>query len=598
MIRLLTYLNRGMNISLKQLVRNILISIFVFMPLPYNYYLYGHKYILILFIISLLLFIIMLNLLKKWYYIILIPSLFIFVMIMPYLEIILIFIYVLLFFIILNLLKKWYYIIAIPSLLFSAMITPYLVITRSKISYNAIGSIYDTDYQEATEFISSQFSLKYIIIFIVILLIPFLINYMNFISSKIYIRIKPISLLALLLLSLYGFDYRLKQKQGSRQAVGVGKYYPMREIVLMKKFFYDNKYFVYEYKNTKFNSRITEDRDNNISIILVIGEADRKSSWGIYGNPYNTTPYLSNLVKNKSNRIVFFSDMLTAAAFTRVAVPSLLSVSNAINYDKIPVTPSVYKILKKTSINTVFITRRNINSFQNNLVTIIMRDNKVFEAVNDKYDGDLLPLVYKQLNKNEKNLITVHLSGSHYKYDTRYPKEHTCFEPKKPESNYLSSVRYTNFVLSKIIEKMKTLNRPYVLIYLPDHGEYVNDNGDHLYGHGFKALTRNEIEIPLVFIFNDKFIKEKMDLIKQVDQYKHKKISLDNISHSLLGILGVEDLSYDNTYDLSSKKFIEHPRIIIDRNLNIHDANKINFISSSNNEKGIKDICKENTFKH
>ncbi|WP_420885688.1 sulfatase-like hydrolase/transferase [Candidatus Reidiella endopervernicosa] len=50
-------------------------------------------------------------------------------------------------------------------------------------------------------------------------------------------------------------------------------------------------------------------------------------------------------------------------------------------------------------------------------------------------------------------------------------------------------------------------DKPYVVIYLSDHGEYVNDEGDQIYGHGFKAISRGEIDIPLVFLFNDEYLK-------------------------------------------------------------------------------------------
>jgi heptose-I-phosphate ethanolaminephosphotransferase len=285
---------------------------------------------------------------------------------------------------------------------------------------------------------------------------------------------------------------------------GLWDYFPLRQLVFIEKSINEGVVLINQYKNQNIDFKINQNDSNKASVIFVIGETSRRSSLNIYGSKYNTTPYMTNLATNYPENITFFPDMVSIAPFTRVAVPSLLSFSNASHYNKVSVTPSIFKILKPTDIETTFVTIRNKNSFHESLLNEIIKDNRNITNLDKKYDGDLLPDLYKYIDNNsdKKKLITFHLTGSHYIYKKRYPIEFNCFEPDIFEANYLSSLRYTDFVLSKIIKYIEKNSKPYVLIYISDHGEYANDNGDEIYGHGFKKLTKNEIEIPLVFVYN------------------------------------------------------------------------------------------------
>ena len=106
-------------------------------------------------------------------------------------------------------------------------------------------------------------------------------------------------------------------------------------------------------------------------------------------------------------------------------------------------------------------------------------------------------------------------------------------------------------------------------MYMSDHGEYVNDNGDGLFGHGFRQYTRNEIEVPLVFIYSDTFVRKNPDIVKSTRQQQHR-VSHDSISHTMLGVLGISnDSNYSTSYDIASPRFREHGRFNVDSNLTV-----------------------------
>ena len=548
------YLFRGIHLDFNQFIQNLLFSIFIFIPMLFEFFIYRTKSAIILFLIYISIHLILLHLFKKWFF--------------------------------------W---ISIPILLFSALITPYILITKNKLSYNVISSIFESDYHESVELMYSPFFIKYILIFIFILSFPLLVRYIKFFEYKGDIKIKPIVITFPILL-LVGFSSIAElNERVINYRNGLWNYFPLRQLVFIEKSINEGVILINQYKNQNINFEIFEDKSNDISVIFVIGEASRRSSLNIYGSRYSTTPYITNLAINNPANITSFSKMISVAPFTRVAVPSLLSMTNALNYDKVSITPSIFKILRQTNIETTFVSIRNQNTFHESLANEIIKDNTNIINSDEKHDGDLLPSLYKIINTNpnQKKLITFHLTGSHYIYKKRYPVEYNCFTPDILEGNYLSSLRYTDFVLSEIIKYVEKNQKPYILVYISDHGEYANDNGDEIYGHGFKTLVANEIEIPLIFVYNSKFKKKCKSLINQINKHKKSKVSLDNISHILLGLLGISDSKYyDSSYNVASKDFREHNRYVINRDMEISNIKDIKFNNNFKKNIKFKEICK------
>ena len=496
------------------------------------------------------------------------------------------YLYSFLLFCIFNILGRYYLLLAIPSLLFSALVTAYVLLTRSKISVNVIASILETDFHEALEFSSSRFALKYILICLSVLMSPYVLHRLMIMLKLAPVRmfsISPIFILAsFFLLTGFHFADTSGDERRSVNAAGINNYFPMREIKNLERNLFQTSLVVNRYRNMDFQLDSVRDAANDTSIILVIGEAARKSSMGLYGSEYDTTPFFNRLAKESPGKIVYMSDMVSASAYTRVSVPSLISMSSTASFKELASYPSIYQLVNNTGTETVYVGNRAQNTFFDSVINAIMQDNKVTTYSNSgtDYDGDSLHALFEITNgvSTTGKLITFQLSGSHYKYDTKYPAELDCFAPEIQEAFYLSSIRYTDLVLSEIADNVNNKEKPYVIIYTSDHGEYVNDDGDGIFGHGFKQFTRNEVEVPLVFIFNDAFIKKNPDIVDALRLHRQRRVSHDNISHTVLGMLGISDGSYyDASYDVASEKFVEHERFIVDCNMHVTSLEDYSF---------------------
>jgi len=143
----------------------------------------------------------------------------------------------------------------------------------------------------------------------------------------------------------------------------------------------------------------------------------------------------------------------------------------------------------------------------NNLPTSVIADSadeKIFRfGVNYKESNDLYLLPYFETivrtHKSGRQLIVVHLRGSHFDYAKRYPIDFAAFKPDADcdERNctinaYDNSILFTDYLLSRFIEDIK--GREALLFYVADHGESLGETdqrGQVYWKHGQNGGSSN-----------------------------------------------------------------------------------------------------------
>jgi len=163
-------------------------------------------------------------------------------------------------------------------------------------------------------------------------------------------------------------------------------------------------------------------------------------------------------------------------------------------------------------------------------------------------------------------LIVLHSIGSHGPaYYKRYPKAFEVFTPvcqtnqlnecSDDEINnaYDNSIIYTDYFLSKAISLLKNSSGKHAaaLLYVSDHGESLGENGIYLHGLPYMIAPSEQTQVPAILWLN-----EAMSEVQDVDYVKEKSdnlLSHDNLSHTLLGLMGVETKVYDSSLDIMAK---------------------------------------------
>ncbi|MBD5164566.1 sulfatase-like hydrolase/transferase [Helicobacter sp.] len=100
------------------------------------------------------------------------------------------------------------------------------------------------------------------------------------------------------------------------------------------------------------------------------------------------------------------------------------------------------------------------------------------------YDGFLLPFIQSAFEQNPSKpcLDIIHLMGTHFNYDKRYPKEFAKFnadditypsfatnEQKRIIATYANAVLYNDYILNEIFKIYSKSDS--IIFYLSDHGE-------------------------------------------------------------------------------------------------------------------------------
>jgi lipid A ethanolaminephosphotransferase len=258
----------------------------------------------------------------------------------------------------------------------------------------------------------------------------------------------------------------------------------------VKPYFKENK------KPVVITGQVTSQDD--LVVVLVVGEASRKKSFSLYGyDKHNTNPVLSR-----------YDDLHLLTGIARIgstlfALPEILEKKEV----KLPAITS--KLGIDTSCYVNYTLYDNCESVGEIKVNNCGHEGKC-------YDEDLIPLLAKNLQTYQSGyrLIVLHAGGGSHGpiYRDRYPPEFQHFNPQCLEADvvnhctedelynsYDNTILYVDHVLGKVIDTLDDSSVPYVFIYLSDHGESLLEEGRIFHGMppGI-SLPPEQAEVPLI----------------------------------------------------------------------------------------------------
>ncbi|MBK5400979.1 phosphoethanolamine transferase [Pseudomonas sp. TH39(2020)] len=297
-------------------------------------------------------------------------------------------------------------------------------------------------------------------------------------------------------------------------------------------------------------------QSNIETVVFVIGESSRPQNWSLYGYNKETTPNLG-----KQEGLFKFNKICTTAPYTSFAVPSMLSLEPISDWDSIASTKSLVGIYRAAGYMTYWLSVQEVDSF-GGIIPQIAAEAQHRQYFERSYDGALISEYEKILNKSgtEKKAIFIHVKGSHFEYSRRYPENFDKFKPltdsfkDKTTAEYDNSILYTDWLLSSIIDQLKSSKKPSVLVYSSDHGENMMDDSRGLLGHGIG----NKYDLPVsAFIWASDNVSSQQSLkLLKLKERESQKVSISSLPHTLLSITGVFTNKYKSSDDLLSDDFV------------------------------------------
>ncbi|EFF0498833.1 phosphoethanolamine--lipid A transferase [Escherichia coli] len=312
--------------------------------------------------------------------------------------------------------------------------------------------------------------------------------------------------------------------------------------------------------------RVTLD-SKHMLMFLVIGETARSQNFSMNGYSRDTNAFTS-----ETGGVISFRNIRSCGTATAVSVPCMFSDMNRSEFDgkKAANSENVLDIVQKTGVSLLW--KENDGGCKGvcsriPTIEISPADNNTLCDGKTCYDGVLLNNLDKEIaNMEGDKLIAFHMIGSHGPtYHLRYPVEHRHFMPECARSDienctqeqlintYDNTIRYTDFVLAQMIEKLKKYSTEYntVLLYISDHGESLGEHGLYLHGTPYKLAPNQQTHIPMLVWMSPGFIFDKNINTKCLLQNAlSKTYSHDNFFSTFLGLWDISSGVYHPDSDM------------------------------------------------
>lgn len=302
-------------------------------------------------------------------------------------------------------------------------------------------------------------------------------------------------------------------------------------------------------------------------LVLVVGETARAQNYPENGYARDTTPFTREL------DIVKFEDVASCGTATAISVPCMFSALNrqTFNRQQADNQDNLLDLLQRAQVSVLWKENDGGDKKVAKNVNKIVVDRKRQDAQCQNgscYDTALLEQFDDNVAAMKGNRVLVlHLMGSHGPtYFRRYPESISEYQPECAQADiencsvdeivntYDNTLRYTDYVLKKTINKLSSLQERYntALVYISDHGESLGENGLFLHGMPYSLAPDYQKRVPMWVWMSPGFQQSKhvnYDCLKK-EATRKDTYSQDNLFHSVLGVMDVHTQEYQSALDV------------------------------------------------
>ncbi len=300
--------------------------------------------------------------------------------------------------------------------------------------------------------------------------------------------------------------------------------------------------------------------------VLVIGESQNSEHMGVYGYHRDTTPWLSSEVGN--SHFFLFRDAYSCHVQTVPTLAYALTAQNQYNHLALVDAPSLLEAAKAAGFTTAWVSNQVRYSAWDTPTTIIasQADRQIWLnssaglSTDLDYQDDALVDALDRLPLGEKNLVILHLMGSHMAYIAHYPKAYEIYDSSESSLNaYDNTICFNDAVMEKLYHKLQSRKDFQALVYLSDHSEAIDEGRDH----NPTTYTPDMTYISFYMALSDSYLESHEAEATALRNHEHSRFTNDllfNAMTSLLGIRipGLEEKENDitsPTYDDTPSRF-------------------------------------------
>ena len=295
-----------------------------------------------------------------------------------------------------------------------------------------------------------------------------------------------------------------------------------------------------------------EAANDSLSIVFILGESVRADHMQLNGYNRNTNPLLA-----KRQNIISFPNAYTPNTYTAISVPQILTDAKLTDDYRSP-KYSLIDVLNHAHIETnwmgnqtpeksyeVFIKQSKFNTIIDPLHTEM--------SFQKDFDEQMLPIFKKVFSGNKNQFTTLHMMGSHWWYETRYPASFRQFTPvikskhipsNSPQemlNSYDNTILYLDYFINETIKHVAREKSNTLVIYLSDHGETLGENGMWLHAQSGKE----SMNPALVIWYSDKFYEKNSTVVSKLLSNRTKKMDLNFFFQSILDLYKIKGINFE-----------------------------------------------------
>ena len=413
---------------------------------------------------------------------------------------------------------------------------------KTGFSYDMVGIILATNKQEAGEFVRTFLDFDIVLWFIlcvcVILVIYRIADYYSFIGYKIRYL--------LLFVVIAGYYATLVQKSSNW-----GRIFFLKPLLFMSYELPPSLKQYYSDLNLEVDS--TKVPDN---ICIIIGESFSKGHSSLYGYEKDTNPKLRELEKDSS--LVVYKHVTSPGTHT---IESLQMFMSTLGVDESQQKKwyeytTLIEMLSKSGYKTHWISNQSQKGVYDNVASRYAElcDTSIFvnsfSGTNVKTHDEMILPALLSLKIENRNVYFIHLMGSHYEFDKRYPITFGIFQqddymkyPKHQRYNlatYDNSIRYNDSIVNEIIRYFK--NKEAIAYYFSDHGLDIYNSSEDYVGHatGNAESVKAGIQIPFIVWMSKEYLNNHRTDYDKIRQRSDSTFNMRIFSKLLIEDVGIK----------------------------------------------------------
>ena len=354
------------------------------------------------------------------------------------------------------------------------------------------------------------------------------------------------------------------------------------------------------YKVSKLKHVRNDSTNTPLTIIYVLGESFIKNHSNIYGYELCTNPHMASEIA--SGNMFAFTDVISPGNVTNFVAKNSFCTNSITEKEYRWFDYPYFPMIFKSAGFDVFMNDNQFNYDMNSNSTFTLISflfNKKIQELSYTdvcsnrfdYDGDLVDDFFKnhQLGKKD-DLVLFHLMGQHIKASERFPhtpefmhfttdsiKNDASYMTKEKKQNiadYDNATYYNDFVIWKIIEKIRDKNA--LLVYFPDHGEEVydyRDNEGRCSSDDKVNLLKYHFDLPFFIWCSNTYQSLYPEIMDQIRTSIDRPFETDNIAHMMFDLANISTPLYKPERDLLSPKYVIKPRIVYE----VYDTELLNY---------------------